>query len=172
MTAKNYLSKLSETENRIRSMALVHEKLYQSEELSKLDVSNYIKELVANIYESYETGVPIEFKYDFDKIKYSIDTLIPIGLIINEIISNALKYAFQGKDKGEIYIRFTSKQSKNQTILEVKDNGIGADIDIEDLKEDSLGLELIDSLTDQLDGNFDLSTEFGFHYFFFFPPLK
>jgi two-component sensor histidine kinase len=171
MTPNNYLTKLNETENRIRSMALVHEKLYQSKELSKLNVSTYIKELVSNIYESYETGVPIEFQYEISELKYSIDTLIPIGLIINEIVSNSLKYAFQGKESGQIYIKFCDKCYDKKTVLIIKDNGIGADLQFEDLSSDSLGMELIESLTEQLDGTFELDTEFGFSYFFSFPSL-
>jgi two-component sensor histidine kinase len=172
MTPNNYLTKLNETENRIRSMALVHEKLYQSKELSKLNVNTYIKELVSNIYESYETGVPINFEYEINELKYSIDTLIPIGLIINEVISNSLKYAFQGKESGQIYIKFCDKCYDKKTVLIIKDNGIGADLQFEELSSDSLGLELIESLTEQLDGEFELETEIGFSYFFSFPSLE
>jgi len=153
-------------------MALVHEKLYQSDELSKLNVKNYIKELVGNIYESYESGVPIEFKYEVSDLKYSIDTLIPIGLIINEVVSNSLKYAFQGKESGHIYIKFCNECYDSKTVLIIKDDGIGADLQFEELSADSLGMELIESLTDQLDGKFELNTDDGFRYFFTFPTLK
>jgi len=171
MTPNNYLTKLNETENRIRSMALVHEKLYQSNELSELNLNTYIKELVKNIYESYETGVPIDFKYEIKELKFSIDILIPIGLIINEAVSNSLKYAFQGKDSGQIYIKFCDKCFEKNTVLIIKDNGIGADLQFEELSSDSLGLELIESLTDQLDGEFVLDTNNGFSYFFAFTKL-
>lgn len=172
MTEKNYAQKLIETENRIGSMALVHEKLYQSENISKLNAKNYIQELCSNIKDSYEIDIPIYFTFEIGDMKYSIDTLIPIGLILNEIISNAMKYAFQGKEKGDIYIKFCSECLEDKTVLIISDDGIGADLTYEELSEDSLGMELINSLCEQLDGELDLNTEIGFKYFFTFPELK
>lgn len=172
MTEKNYTQKLTETENRIRSMALVHEKLYQSENISILDAKSYIKDLCENIKDSYEINFPIYFKFEIGDMQYSIDTLIPIGLILNEIISNAMKYAFQGKEKGDIYIKFYSQCIDDKTVLIVSDDGIGADLTYEELSEDSLGMELINSLCEQLDGELELTTEDGFKYFFTFPELK
>jgi len=167
----NYLSKINDTENRIRSMALVHEKLYKSENLSKLNAKTYIIELVENILVSSETNTPIHFRPQIDSVQYSIDTLIPLGLIINEIVSNSIKYAFFGKESGVISI--TLKQKDNlKTIITISDNGIGTDIDYDELSENSLGMELIQSLVEQLDGVIDFDTSNGFKYILTFSKLK
>ncbi len=100
----NFRERLNEVENRIRSMALIHEKLYKSEDLSKLEVGNYIRELTINILDSYDNEEKIDFKFDIEKQKLSIDSLIPLGLILNETISNALKHAFKGQARGEITV--------------------------------------------------------------------
>lgn len=171
MNAKNFKEKLVETENRIRSMALIHEKLYKTGNLASLSVRNYIEELAINILESYENhNVNIKLKFDLEDREYGIDTLIPLGLIINEVLSNSIKHAFYERAEGNIWISIHS----NGTIshMKIKDDGIGADLTFDELKEDSLGLELIDSLTDQLDGKLDLNTETGFEYSFEFRILK
>ncbi len=172
MTPKNYVNKLGDTENRIRSMALVHEKLYKSKELSKLDAKEYIQDLVNNLISSYETTTLINIEYLIGDMHYSIDTLVPIGLIINEVVSNSIKYAFQGRDEGEIYIKFCSECKEGKTVLHIKDNGIGADLDVDELSSDSLGMELIQSLAEQLNGEIKLNIDEGFDYFFTFPTLK
>jgi len=170
MTEKNYTQKLEDTENRIRSMALVHEKLYKSDDLSKLDAKSYINELVENILASTEMTVPLKYSPQICDAKFSIDTLIPLGLIINEIISNSVKYAFTGLESGELFIKLT--QAKNlKTKLTISDNGIGADLNYKELSEDSLGMELIQSLVEQLDGNLTLETENGFEYILEFNKL-
>jgi two-component sensor histidine kinase/tetratricopeptide (TPR) repeat protein len=171
MTPNNYRQKLIETENRIRSMALVHEKLYQSNELSKLNAKSYIIDLVENIKASFSFEKPIDIIYNFDKIECSIDSLIPLGLIINETISNSIKYAFEGKELGRIEISLKIDSENQNTLLTIKDNGIGADLSYDELSEDSLGMELIESLCEQLDGDFVLNTDNGFEYNFIFPEL-
>jgi two-component sensor histidine kinase/Tfp pilus assembly protein PilF len=171
MNAKNFKEKLVETENRIRSMALIHEKLYKTGNLASLSVRNYIEELAINILESYENhNVNIKLKFDLEDREYGIDTLIPLGLIINETLSNAIKHAFYERTEGNIWISIHSNGPISH--MKIKDDGIGADLTFDELKEDSLGLELIDSLTDQLDGKLDLNTETGFEYSFEFRILK
>ncbi len=171
MNAKNFKEKLVETENRIRSMALIHEKLYKTGNLASLSVRNYIEELAINILESYENhNVNIKLKFDLEDREYGIDTLIPLGLIINEVLSNAIKHAFYERSEGNIWISIHSNGPISH--MKIKDDGIGADLTFDELKEDSLGLELIDSLTDQLDGKLDLNTETGFEYSFEFRILK
>jgi two-component sensor histidine kinase len=171
MNAKNFKEKLVETENRIRSMALIHEKLYKTGNLASLSVRNYIEELAINILESYENhNVNIKLKFDLEDREYGIDTLIPLGLIINEVLSNSIKHAFYERTEGNIWISIHSNGPISN--MKIKDDGIGADLTFDELKEDSLGLELIDSLTDQLDGKLDLHTENGFEYSFEFRILK
>lgn len=172
MTADNFLDKLAETENRIRSMALVHEKLYKSEQLSRLNANTYISELTSNILDTFESNTPINIQYEIENIQYKIDSLIPLGLIINEIISNSIKYAFIGQSKGVITIKLKYDSNKKITYFQISDNGIGADLSYDQLCEDSLGMELIISLCEQLDGEVELITKTGFDYFFTFPELK
>ncbi|MEO9533358.1 MAG: histidine kinase dimerization/phosphoacceptor domain -containing protein [Crocinitomicaceae bacterium] len=170
ITPSNYVQKLRELENRIRSMSLIHEKLYKTESLSKLKVKEYFVDLISNVQDSYEQSDHIEITQHIDSAEFGIDSLIPLGLIVNETISNSLKHAFEGKDGGEINISLNNTDEK--TILTIKDNGIGADMTLSELKEESLGMELIYDLTDQLDGKITLSTERGFEYRFIFPRLK
>ncbi|MBI3135215.1 MAG: tetratricopeptide repeat protein [Bacteroidetes bacterium] len=171
MNAKNFREKLMETENRIRSMALIHEKLYKTGNLASLSVRNYIEELSFNILESYDNHkVKIKLKFDLEEREYGIDTLIPLGLIINEVLSNSLKHAFYERAEGNIFIAIRSED--NISFMTIRDDGIGADLTFDELKEDSLGMELIDSLCDQLDGKLHLDTEYGFEYNFEFRILK
>lgn len=170
MNPNNYTEKLKELENRIRSMSLIHEKLYKSEHISKLSVKDYITELSSNLLESYEIQEKIDFNISIDEAEYGIDSLIPLGLILNETISNSIKHAFQGKDGGLITVSL--KNTIDSTTLIVKDDGIGADLPIEELKNESLGMELLFDLTYQLDGKLTLDTNDGFNYLFKFPRLK
>ena len=171
MNARNFREKLAETENRIRSMALIHEKLYKTDNLASLGIRNYIQELSFNIIESYENhNVKISIRFDLEEREYSIDSLIPIGLIINEALSNTLKYAFFDRAEGNVWISLHS--DSHQSVMIIKDDGLGADLSVSELKEDSLGIELILTLTDQLDGTVSLNTEKGFEYRFEFPRLR
>jgi len=168
-SAENYQSRIRETENRIRSMALVHEKLYKSEDLSKLDAKKYIEELTENVLDSFQPTTNIEFIIQIPEIKLSIDTLIPLGLILNEIISNSIKYAFDGAKNGNVTLIIEEKEG---ILLNVSDNGVGANLSYTELSKDSLGMELIESLCDQLSGEFTLNTTNGFCYTFKFDELN
>ena len=170
MNKGNFQEKLVETENRIRSMALIHEKLYKSDSLSSLSIRNYIEELSIHISESYDNDLKVRFNIDVEEREYRIDSLIPLGLIINEILSNSLKYAFYGRNHGTVSI--VLKSDEEHTYLTVYDDGMGADLSLDELKEGSLGIDLIISLTDQLDGELHLDTTSGFRYEFIFPLLN
>jgi PAS domain S-box-containing protein len=145
-----------ESQNRIRSMALIHEKLYQSKELSRLDIRTYIAELVDNILISYLSDKNIvSLNLDIEDIEFGVDVGIDIGLIITELISNSLKYAFPGDYKGEkkisVIIRKDEATGKNKFI--VMDNGIGINADFNLAGSESLGLQLVDTLVNQLQGS-------------------
>lgn len=171
MNERNFKIKLLELENRIRSMSIIHEKLYKTESLSKVNVSEYIKELSHNLKASFEEGENIEIILKIDEhAEFGLDALIPLGLILNESISNAIQHGFEGLDGGVIKVSL-SKEG-NDTILRIEDNGIGADLSIEELKEESLGMELIYDLVEQLDGTLSLDTSVGFKYSFKFPGLN
>jgi len=152
---------LRESQDRIKSMSFVHESLYQSKTLSEVNFAEYIQNIAKNLYHSYGRpggGIHLEFK--LDDIYLNLDTSIPCGLIINEIVSNSLKYAFEGMESGTISISF-SKLSDGRLKLIVSDNGIGLPNDFDIENADSLGLQLVTTLITQIGGELELSTEEG-----------
>jgi PAS domain S-box-containing protein len=149
-----------ESQNRVRAMALVHEKLYQSTDLAKLDLGNYLKFLGDNLFQFLGMkGKGITLTIDVHDISLAIDTAIPLGLMINELISNSLKYAFSDGKKGEISLA-VKRQDHTLTIL-FKDTGIGIPSDFDWRNAESLGLRLVCSLVEQLDGTIELDRSSG-----------
>lgn len=139
-----------EYQNRIQSMALIHEQLYRSDDLANIDFNRYLKNLTNNICQSYGfSNNLINIKLLVNNVKVPLEQSIPLGLIIQELVSNALKHAFP-QGKGEIVIKFTT--SDNSYSLTVQDNGVGLPEDIDLKNTDSLGMQLIYSLTEQLQG--------------------
>ncbi len=141
-----------ESQSRIKSMALIHEKLYQSEDLSKIDFCEYVNNLCRELLNSYKINVGlISVIIDIKNIFLDIDTAIPCGLIINELVSNILKYAFQEGQKGQIIIQLLT-DSTEEKLLVVSDNGRGFAEKIDLDKVSSLGIQLVKNLTRQLGG--------------------
>lgn len=160
ITDEATLFALKESQNRVKAMALVHEKLYQSEDLTKLDLENYIKFLGNNLFQFLGMkGKGITLTTNIKDIFLAIDTAIPLGLMINELISNSLKYAFPDGKKGEISLVIT-RQDHTLTIL-FKDNGVGIPADFDWRNATSLGLRLVCSLVEQLDGTIELDRSSG-----------
>ena len=160
ITDEATLSAFRECQNRVRAMALVHEKLYRSTDLATIDLDNYIRFLGSNLLDFFGTlGKGITLTMDIHDIFLAIDTAIPFGLIINELISNSLKYAFPGGRKGEISISI-HRQDHTLTIL-YKDNGVGISEDFDWRNAKSMGLQLITALVDQLDGTIELDRTAG-----------
>jgi len=156
------------SQNRIKSMAIIHEKLYQSQDLARIDFYDYIKSLTSSLFSTYRAGLePITFKLDVKKVYFDINTAMPIGLIINELVTNSLKYAFPkqkawGKtdnSKGEIFLSLHSDEGRVSLI--VRDNGVGLPKDFDFRKAESMGLQLVNDLVDQLDGAIELQKECG-----------
>jgi len=153
-------SAFRESQSRVRAMALVHEKLYQSTDIGKLDLGNYLKFLGDNLFQFFGMkGKGITLTMDIRNVFLAIDTAIPLGLIINELISNSLKYAFPEGRKGEISLMI--HQQGYTLTLQYKDNGIGIPKDFDWRNAESLGLRLIISLVDQLDGTIELDQSSG-----------
>lgn len=148
-------------ENRVSSIALVHESLHGSVDLTKVDVREYYQRLIQDLIEVYSVQQQIESTVNIDELSFGLDTLIPLGLLTNEIVSNALKHAFKGKDKGCIDVSIKQLNS-NEYRLEISDDGQG--ISEEFFEKSSLGLELIDALVEQLDGSKELIIENGTRY--------
>lgn len=151
---------LQEGQARIQSIALIHKTLYQSENFSSVPFQNYLTELINAIQNTYRnTNSKIETVIDANEIELGINTAIPLGLIINEIITNCFKHAFLGKEKGTINIRFTKEQEFYKLIIE--DNGNGLPKDFDPKKLHSIGFDLIQGLTKQLGGTFDWESKNG-----------
>lgn len=156
------------SQSRIRSMALIHKKLYQSQDLARIDFYDYIKSLTNSLVSTYRVGLePITFKLDIKKVYFDINTAIPLGLIINELVTNSLKYAFPEQrawgetdnSKGEIFLSLHSY--KGRVSLIVRDNGMGLPKDFNFRKTESMGLQLVNDLVAQLDGTIELQEEGG-----------
>lgn len=158
------LSMLQSTENRVRSMALIHEYLYKSENLKDINVKRYVDELVSMLLGSYQFGADkLTTKIEIAQINLKLDILIPLGMIINEIISNALKYAFKNIDSPELSVTL-AEGKKTELILTIADNGIGLPESSKINESDSIGFVLINSLVDQIHGTLSINREFGTKY--------
>jgi PAS domain S-box-containing protein len=166
------LEAVRESQDRVISMALIHEELYKSEGLDTLNFSPYIEELAENLFKTYNLGnAKVSLNLDLEEnIFFDMDIAVPLGIIINELVSNSLKHAFSGRDEGKIQIKLNREEKgecknegcrSNSFILAVSDDGIGLpeNLDIEDI--DSLGLQLVTSLVDQLDGELELKRNKG-----------
>lgn len=166
------LDMLKESQNRVRSMALIHEKLYQSSDLARIDFADYMQNLAKNLLYSYSIDASaVKVEVIVDKVSLNLDTAIPCGLLINELISNALKYAFPDGRQGKICIEFSQVEGE-QFLLTVRDNGIGFPADIDFRNTVSLGLRLACSLTEQLDGTIDMERNQGTVFRVKFSELK
>jgi PAS domain S-box-containing protein len=149
---------LKEGQDRIKSMALIHERFYQSDGISKIDFDDYSRKLIEYLYSSFKinpSSIVVDIK--IDNVRLDIDTAVPCGLIINEIVSNAFKHAFRDKEKGHIDI-LLKNVIDGEYYLEIKDDGIGMSSDFNLESADSLGFQLIQALSDQLDGKLELLT--------------
>lgn len=149
------LDMLIEIQDRVRAMALIHEKLYQSEDAGRMDFAEYIQNLVHGLFWSYGTNPnQVELSVDVDDVLLDLDATVPCGLIINELVSNSLKHAFPASFNGNGEIQVALKDSGNGHVdLTVEDNGIGVPEDFDMKQSDSFGLELVTILAeDQLNG--------------------
>jgi PAS domain S-box-containing protein len=170
-----------DSQNRVISMALIHEELYKSKDMITLDFGSYIQKLTTDLLSSYTVKDQIDLKMDLEQVYLEMDTAIPLGIIVNELISNSLKYAFQPGKKGEISLilhRDESSDNNDQEsadseadrsigkryfeyALVVADNGPGIPEEIDIKTADSLGLQLINILVDQIEGHIELNRKDG-----------
>lgn len=156
------LAIFQQSQQRIASMALIHEKLYQSQDLARINFGEYVRDLVASLFTAYEVNedaIALTINVD-DHIFLGLDTAIPCSLIINELVSNSLKYAFPAGKNGTICIEIKEKFDSNLTLI-VTDNGIGLPPNFELKKITSLGWQLVDALTQQLAGNITIKGAVG-----------
>ncbi len=153
---------LRESDNRVKSMSMVHEGLYRSKDLSNINFQIYLKNLVTQLSISYGIDLDkIKINLEVLNIKIAIDTAIPLGLLITEILTNSIKYAFPN-GIGTIGLLFKTEEDYYKLIL--KDDGIGMSLDYYNKPGESLGLQLIESLSQQLDAKVDIDTKSGTKY--------
>lgn len=152
------LRTLQESQDRLRSMALVHETLYQSDSFAALDFAEYSRALSDNLMRTY-SGIAsdVRLRTEVEEVAISIDLAVPCGLILNELVSNALKHAFPNGQAGLITVKL--KNESGSCVLQVIDDGVGIPIEPKPDATRSLGLRLIESLTRQLDGKFEIKRQ-------------
>ncbi|CAM4363010.1 sensor histidine kinase [Zobellia nedashkovskayae] len=170
---KDVKSLLKSSQNRVITMAIVHEMLYMREDLSKIEYKSYVQELAEYLVRSIKgTSSNITLNIDIPNVKLNIDTAIPLGLLINETVTNALKYGIVDENKGEIHIKLR-KTDDNEFVLNMGDNGQGFPKDVTHKNSKSLGLKLIHNLSRQLQGSIirDL-TQKGTHYTIKFKEIR
>ncbi|MEH2332662.1 PAS domain S-box protein [Nostoc sp.] len=152
---------LRDSQNRIASIALVHEKLYRSEDLADIDFAQYIPDLTTHLFDSYNvSSSQIQLNIQVDNASLDIETAIPCGLIINELVSNALKYAFLGNLGGKIEVRFY-QESASTLILIIRDNGVGLPENFDSKKTKTLGITLVQGLVKQIGGKLEIDSQQG-----------
>ena len=157
---KKALSALQEGQNRVKSMALIHQNLYQEDNLTGVEVKAYFEKLTSSIFDSYNISKEhVGLTMDIDAINLDVDTVIPIGLIVNELVSNSLKHAFTHQEKGLISVRL--KESNNKLIIEISDNGKGIDMNNKEILNSSFGYKLIKAFESQLDAELVISGDSG-----------
>lgn len=165
------LEMFKHSQRRIESMALIHEKLYQSKDLALIDFSEYIRDLVTSLFSYYEEkSNTLHFSINVDNIFLGLDAAIPCGLIINELVSNSLKYAFPNRENGEIGVELIAGND-NKLILSVCDNGIGLPPEFDFKNTKTLGLQLVDALTKQLSGDIKVKCNNGVYFRITFPAV-
>lgn len=166
-----------ESQNRVVSMALIHEELYQSKDMETLEFSAYLRRLTEDLVKSYTLGNrDISLKLELEQVYLGMDTAVPLGIIVNELVSNALKHAFPAEKDGEIYISLFALKDSNrenefrtdyenegnfQFILIVSDNGTGIPENFDIRDTESLGLQLVNILVEQIDGRIELKSDSG-----------
>lgn len=158
VTGRNAAEKFKESQNRVKSMALIHEKLYQSKNLAEINLADYIKNLSSHLVRFYASD-KVKLKLDLGDVLMNIDKAIPCGLIVNELVSNSLKHAFSEGDQGEIRVELGS--DGNNYVLRVGNDGAPFPKNVDFRNTKSLGLQLVCALVEQLKGAIELDTASG-----------
>jgi PAS domain S-box-containing protein len=159
---------LGVSQNRIRSMALIHEKLYRSQDLARVDLSDYVSDLCADLKTMSPHGAALSLELDTETIHAGVDFAIPFGLVVNELVTNAFKHA--KPEDGATYVSVKLHVEPRGTVLVVSDNGPGLPEDFETSESSSLGMELVHSLVDQLHGTIDYDFNHGAEWRVVIPP--
>jgi PAS domain S-box-containing protein len=155
------LEMFKESQRRIRSMALIHERLYQSSDLSRIEFSQYLRNLATHLFHSYQIDSSrIQLRIEAEEVHLNINTAIPCGLIVNELISNALKHAFPEGRSGSLGLDL-HKVAGDGFVLRVKDDGVGFPETLDFRKTETLGMQIVSTLVDQIEGRLELERRSG-----------
>jgi two-component sensor histidine kinase len=158
---KSALDMFNESRGRIQAMALVHEKLYQSANLSRIDFGKYVASLTRLLHGSYGPRLDaVAITSGIRDVFFGIDIAVPLGMIINELVSNSLKYAFPPGRRGNIRLEL-SRASQNQRLLRITDDGVGFPKHVDFRKTETLGMQLVCALTEQIGGSIEMVTGNG-----------
>ena len=169
ITDEATLLAMRDSKDRIKAMALVHEKLYGSEDLAMVDFSGYVESLVSGLFGSYGTdGDEITPRFEIHQVPVDVDTAVSCGLIVNELVSNSLKYVFTPQKGGEIIVELFQENSGN-LVLKVADTGAGFPADLDFRETESLGLQLVCMMVEQLEGEIELDSSNGSRFQIIFP---
>nr|WP_308992433.1 histidine kinase dimerization/phosphoacceptor domain -containing protein [Mariniflexile sp. KMM 9835] len=164
-TQSNYIknpeafSAIKNSQHRLFAISLIHQKLYKTENATLIDMNSYIKDLIGYLKDSLDMNSNIDFKLEIEHIMLQENQSIPVGLILNEAITNAIKYAFPNQEKGMITV--IMKKQINNYFISIKDNGVGIPDSFSWHTSSSLGMTLIKGLTNQLDGDFKIKNKEG-----------
>jgi two-component sensor histidine kinase len=151
---------VKEGKNRVQSMALIHQNLYQEGNVRGIRMENYILHLAENLFQSYKVHPDnIKMKVDIEELNLDVDTVIPIGLILNELITNTLKYAFKNQREGEILVEL--KKLKDELVLRVKDNGAGFPSGLVMTEQTSFGMKLLQAFAQKLKARLHMYNDHG-----------
>lgn len=160
---------LRESQNRIRSIALIHEQLYKQEDVSEIDLANYLKLLLRQVFRTFELGNKhIASFVEFKGVYLSLTKAIPCALIVNELVTNSIKYAFHNQDSGEI--RVHAEKDGDKLIMSIRDNGSGFSQKINIDETETLGLKIVRTLTRQLGGELEMREDQGAFFQITFEP--
>ena len=165
---KKIVAQFKKAQSRVISMAILHEKMYKSESLKEIDVQEHFELLVRELVDAYEIDKDISIQFNIENVKLNMETLVPLGLIINELISNSLKYAFVEKRVGVLTVSLKETGVKNQFELVVGDDGIGI---VRNDKSDQMGSSLVKTFVKQLNGFIELLDRPGTHFRIIFQKI-
>ncbi|MFC5407695.1 histidine kinase dimerization/phosphoacceptor domain -containing protein [Larkinella bovis] len=154
------LAAIQDSQHRVQAMALIHQKLYQADQVARIDMSAYIQDVIAYLHDSYNPQQTITFELDVDRIELDVSQAVPLGLIINEAITNALKYAFPQGRAGRLSLALHQRADRAYE-LRISDDGVGLPADFDPKQSRSLGMTLMHGFSQQLGGELNLSSGAG-----------
>jgi PAS domain S-box-containing protein len=158
---------LRESQQRIKSMSFIHETIYRTSDFSRLEFMDYLRTIISNLIQSYRSGkTRVDFISEMQSVALNLDQAIPCGLIVNELVSNSLKYAFKGREQGKLTVRLNEEDG--DVMLAVIDDGVGLPADFAFEKNNSLGIQLVYALLDQLDATVKVTQTEGTQFFISF----